>query len=493
MGCAEHASRSTGRILATYRVPEDLSRLVAGLRSAGSDTAVEVKSARGGLPEPLTSTLSALANHPGGGLVLLGIDEDEGLRPVNLRDRQALKQALGSKARSFVPPVRLTIENAVVDGTTVIAATVHECDPSAKPCRAAASGAAYLRSYDGDCAMSDLEAQGFLATRRPPHFDRAPVDGTTRDDLDPDLLANWATAVQARSPHTLGRFEGPELLRRAGMLTDAGTATVAGLLALGKYPQQWLPRYVVQAAVAPFPGDPPGTRAHDLVALDGPVPRMLDGAMSWARRNLSTRVVAGPDGTVHDAPELPMEAFREVISNALIHRDLDAWSEPMAVELRLLPRQPTSGERYASCGTATGSSTRSVAEAGPPPTGGPRGRHGRARQGGKPDGAGAPRAVRRRDGEPPVAPGHGDRQPLGGRPRDAFRRPAQHGSVLRPVCHARDRSHIANCSASVGGHYRRPCWRSYAGGEHHMSGTAGARAATAPLLRAARRPEGPTP
>ena len=52
---------------------EDLDGLVRELRATGGDTAsVEVKSAAGGLPASISSTLSALANLPGGGLVILG-------------------------------------------------------------------------------------------------------------------------------------------------------------------------------------------------------------------------------------------------------------------------------------------------------------------------------------------------------------------------------------------------------------------------------------
>ena len=80
---------------------EDLSALAAELRSSGGDTAaVEVKAAMGGLPQPLTATLSALANLPGGGLIVLGLDERTGFRPVPLADPQLLKQGLAAKARS---------------------------------------------------------------------------------------------------------------------------------------------------------------------------------------------------------------------------------------------------------------------------------------------------------------------------------------------------------------------------------------------------------
>ncbi|MQY26690.1 ATP-binding protein [Nocardia aurantia] len=317
-------------------MPIELSDVVAGLRaSAGDGTNIEVKSAAGGLPESLTSTLSALANHPGGGLIILGLDERGGFRPVRLPDPQTLKQGLAKKARSFTPPVQLTIEDGTVDGEPVIAATVHECAPSAKPCRVTATGAAYLRGYDGDFHMSALEEQAFLAARRPPLFDRIPVSDSSRGDLDEELVDGFARTVRLRDRQGLGRFEGDELLRRAGVITVDGVPTRAGLLALGTYPQQWFPRLIIRAAAEPSPTDPPGTRARNQVTISGPIPRMLDGALEWAEQNFGNLLLSRPDGTVVDVPAYPLIAFRELIANALLHRDLDEWSMGMAVEVRL--------------------------------------------------------------------------------------------------------------------------------------------------------------
>jgi len=57
--------------------------------------------------------------------------------------------------------------------------------------------------------------------------------------------------------------------------------------------------------------------------------------MAWARRNFDTAIVSEPDGTVHDQPAYPLTAFRELVANALVHRDLDHWSAGRAVEVRL--------------------------------------------------------------------------------------------------------------------------------------------------------------
>lgn len=316
---------------------QDLSSLVADLRLAGGDTtSIEVKSAAGGLPESLAPTLSALANLPGGGTIILGLDERSNFQPVRLTNPQALKQGLAAKARSFAPPVVLDVGDGTVDGAPVVIARVHECDPSAKPCRVAATGKAYLRAYDGDFQLSHLEEQAFIAARKPPMFDRALVEGATLSDLDQELVDAYADSVYRNDPGGMGRFRDRlELLRRGGIIAGADIPTVAGILALGIHPQQWFPRYVIQAAAEPLPGAPPGVRARNQATISGPIPLMLDQAMEWARRTFDTLIVGSPDGSVRDQYAYPLPAFRELIANALIHRDLDDWSAGLAIEVRL--------------------------------------------------------------------------------------------------------------------------------------------------------------
>lgn len=314
----------------------DVTDLVVSLRAAGGDTTgVEVKSAAGGIPQSLGSTLSAFANLPGGGRVILGLDEATGFTPVRLADRHALKQGLASVARNLTPPVGLTIHDATVDDKPVIVADVAECPVGQKPCYVTSTGKAYGRSFDGDFELSDLERQAFLVGRTFPRSDQDAVPGSSIADLDPQMLADWLATVRERNPGGLGRFGGDiELLRRGGVTTMTGELTVAGLLALGSHPQQFFPRYVIQLASAPAPGET--VRAVGATTLDGPIPTMLAGALSWARRTF-TPMIASDDGTVRDSHEYPLDAFRELIGNALVHRDHAEWSRGLAIEVRHLP------------------------------------------------------------------------------------------------------------------------------------------------------------
>ena len=242
-------------------------------------------------------------------------------------------QALGSKARELEPPARLDIELAEVDGQAVVVAAVAECDPSAKPCRLKSSGKAYVRSRDGDYSISAEEEQGFLRLRSAPSADRVEVPGTTADDLDVELVARWVTTVRLRDADGLGRFDDDEMLVRAGAITREGLVTRAGLLALGVYPQEHFPRLAVH--VADLRGASRNERARSITTFTGPVPVMLADTLSWLSKNLNRRTVQGPDGSLRDEPEYPLPALRELVANALVHRDLDSWSRGRSVELRL--------------------------------------------------------------------------------------------------------------------------------------------------------------
>jgi ATP-dependent DNA helicase RecG len=318
----------------------DLDDIVRRLRDQGGDTTnLEAKSAAGGLPTTLTESLCALANLPGGGMVILGLDEASGFTPVGLRNPQALKQGLAGKARACMPPVQLRFlegDDALVEGLPVVAAHVAECPLSMKPCRITATNRGWVRGWDGDYMMSELEEQAFLGQRLQPDHDRQVVAGASMEDLDAELLALWSKTAQEVDAGGLGRFDGVELLVKGGVVTPEGVPTVAGLLALGRQPQQFFPRFVVNLAAAPAAASS-DVRARNATTVSGPIPAMLDGALEWARRTFDRLTVTDDAGVVRDRYQYPLDAFRELIGNALVHRDLAEWSAGKAVEVRLLP------------------------------------------------------------------------------------------------------------------------------------------------------------
>lgn len=315
---------------------DQLRGMISALRDEGTDTTtVEAKAAHDGFPSDLARTLSAFANTPGGGVVLLGLDERRGFEAVGVYDAGDAGKRLASVARQAVaPPVAVEVDVRALDGVRIVVARVHESPAAMKPVRVTSSGKAYLRAFDGDYSMSGLEEQALIANRDHPRFDRAPVAGSSVDDLD-DELVNAYCATCRSSSSVLDRFGDEEILLRTGVVHPDGRLTLAGLMALGTYPQQFVPNLVIQASVAPSSGDPTGTRASDVRKFDGPIPTMLDEATRWVQRNTRTRVRFGDDGHGRDEPQYPAAAVRELIANALVHRDLGPHAMSVAITLVL--------------------------------------------------------------------------------------------------------------------------------------------------------------
>lgn len=307
-----------------------LEALILDLRSRGSDRSeVEVKRASGGVPD-VKQTLCAFGNMPTGGILIFGLDERNGFESVGVSDIALLEQGVASQARQGVnPPVHVSFVEASFEEATLLLARVDGLPSSERPCRTGAK--AYLRQSDGDYEMSEAEIAQMHARREKPRFDGVAVPGTSTKDLDPAHVAAFLREVRSSS-RRLANASDEEVLRNKGVLVHGSDElTLAGLYAMGSYPQSRIPDLAITAAVE-------GTgleRSRDLVHLDGPLPEMLDQAIEWVRRNTRTVVRFGQDGHGRDEAEIPLVAVRECIANALVHRDLSPHTQGKRVEIRM--------------------------------------------------------------------------------------------------------------------------------------------------------------
>jgi ATP-dependent DNA helicase RecG len=316
----------------------DLAQLIGDLRQRGTDLpSIEVKAAAGGFPESVIETMCAFANVPGGGLIILGLDEKSGFAPVRLASASVLAAGLASRARtSFEPPLHVDVDVDRFEDSDIVVARVREIPAVAKPCIVKRTGKAYLRFSDGDYSLSQLEIDGFVANRVRPQFDEAAVAGATLADFDRARLDDFIATGRRSDGRLAAIVDDTDLLKRTGVVSIAGVPTVAGLLALGEYPQQFLPHCNIRAALLPEAAAP-GIRALDAATFTGPIAAILDDVVEWVARNSRRRLVERVDGHVTEILDPPAVAVRELVANALVHRDLAEWASSRAIELRMSP------------------------------------------------------------------------------------------------------------------------------------------------------------
>jgi len=142
---------------------------------------------------------------------------------------------------------------------------------------------------------------------------RVPPDASL-DDLDQAQIEGYIQ--QLRRPET----DWQQTLLQRGCLAKEGSQlrpTYAALLLFGKNPQRWLPNASILAAR--FPGI---SFSDEFIKQDitGTLPQQLRLAELFLQNNLQ-RVVRMVGLARQEVPEYPFEAVRELLVNAVAHRD----------------------------------------------------------------------------------------------------------------------------------------------------------------------------
>lgn len=300
---------------------------------------IELKKAALGAPR-VFDTLSAFANQQDGGILLFGIDESDSYSVCGVYDAQDLQVQISNQAAQMTPLIRPVFTVAEIDGKTVVAAEIAECDPYEKPCYYAGAGkikGSRIRVGESDMPMTDAEIYSYEAFRRKIRDEWRIVERAHVGDLETTALQEWLLRLRRERPN-LSRMSDERIMSLQGIL-EGGRPTLAGMLLFGEYPQGFLPQLCVVAVcvAGTFIGEPghAGERFVDNRRIEGTLPQILDECMQFVRRNSRNATIIDDDGRRSDRTEYPMRAVRELVLNALMHRDYSIHSEHTPIRLSL--------------------------------------------------------------------------------------------------------------------------------------------------------------
>lgn len=316
---------------------DSLTEQLAELRRLHRDsTDIEVKRASE-LPENLPETTCEFANMPSGGTIILGVDENRDFEVVGVADAAALEEALISQTRNSVKPApMIECETFTLEGKQVLVAQVNPVPLQNRP--AHYRSVAYLRQSDGDYEMNDADL-ALVEIQKLSHsenfqFDVVPVLNSSTRDLDSVRVKSFLEAARAGSRILSKKIDDQELLETLNIVTVKGELTLAGIYTLGEYPQGKAPQLRITAAVQ-LPREGSSVRTRNMQDFEGPLPDLLEDALAWVKQNAPTRNVYDSSGHMRKESVYPLPAVRELIANALVHRDLSPNSDGKWVEIRL--------------------------------------------------------------------------------------------------------------------------------------------------------------
>lgn len=263
-------------------------------------------------PDDLAATLTAFANTDGG-VVFLGVDDDGTATGID----RAMQLVDNVAYNNCAPPVTTLQETVAGPHGGVLCVHIPKGDQ--RPYRTN-RGVHYVRTASGRRHASREELLRIFQSSGSLSYDEMPVSRSTRADLDDDAFEEMLNAIRDQGLDING-IERGQLLRSWALIDDADgqvRATLAGTLLLARKPQRFFPYACISALR--ILGLDISQAPIDQKRIEGRLFDMLSDALRFLDFHLLRRhAIRALEPEVR--LEFPVPALREMLVNALAHRD----------------------------------------------------------------------------------------------------------------------------------------------------------------------------
>ncbi|MGH3752567.1 MAG: ATP-binding protein [Pseudonocardiaceae bacterium] len=180
-----------------------------------------------------------------------------------------------------------------------------------------------------------------IANRGQPRYDVEPVPEAGLEDLDSAALARTLERVRETSRSLRDVDDGTALRRIRVLVPDEDgqpVPSVAGILTFGVFPRQFFPQLTISVVVFPSVADvgADAPRFEDNPVIRGAIPDLVAETISVLRRHMSVRSYVNGAGRRAQL-DYPVEAVREAIVNAVLHRDYSNVTRGTQIQVELHP------------------------------------------------------------------------------------------------------------------------------------------------------------
>jgi ATP-dependent DNA helicase RecG len=300
------------------------------LISGGETGTVEFK-IKAPRPAELAERMCGMANTRTGGVIIFGVADESGELVGLTKPNEAIDLILRA-ARIVKPPLQIggeSLTTHMLDGRTVIIAQV----PSNNGTLYQASGVFWIRRGSHTVPLSVDEISTHLYSSGALQWETEVCRRASLDDLDDTRVEQYLAFRTARSRQNLRHTSREELLVGLSCAapepqSDLLRPTNVGMLMFGYDPQWHIPQSEV---VCVRYADDIGVRRYaDRQIITGTALEVID-----ATERYLANVIAVSGEIIGfkrvDKPEYPIEALREAVVNAVVHRDYSREGEAIRV------------------------------------------------------------------------------------------------------------------------------------------------------------------
>ena len=320
---------------------KELINLIDNIVSLKTETNnIEFKKAKDGVPENLYDTLSSFSN-TSGGIIIFGVDEKNNYDICGITNPDIFQKKITEQSLMMEPKIRPIITICEYDGKIIASAEIPELDVFNKPCYYSGKGkmkGSYIRVGDADLPMTDYEIYSFDAFKYKTEDELRSKERIEKDIFNEISINSFLDKIISVKPNLIN-LDRDTILKMNGIIDKNNYPTVCGILNFGKYPQIFSPNLDIVAVRCSTNEygveDQNGIRFLDNKRLDGTISEMLKLAISFVINNIKKATRINDSGIREDVLEYPIKAIREIILNALIHRDYSIHTENEPIRLTI--------------------------------------------------------------------------------------------------------------------------------------------------------------
>ena len=318
---------------------EELIQLIDKILSFKTETNnIEFKKAKDGFPENLYDTFSSFSNTQGG-IIIFGIDEKDDYKVCGISSVDNLQKKITEQSLLMHPTIRPVITIAKYNDKIVASCEIPELDAFNKPCYYMGKGkmkGSYIRVGDADLPMNEYEIYSYDSFKYKTEDELRIKQRIDYDFLNNNSINSFIDKITRLKPNLIN-IDKETILKLNGIIDKNNFPTLCGIMNFGKYPQYFSPNLDIVAIRCASKEygieNQDGVRFLDNKRLDGTIPEILKQAISFVVNNTRKATKINKNGIREDIPEYPIKAVREIILNALIHRDYSIHTENDPIRL----------------------------------------------------------------------------------------------------------------------------------------------------------------
>ena len=306
---------------------EILKKIKYGLEISSELPDLEFKTSASNVPNDIWRTISAFANRRGGGLIVFGVSQEKNkITGCENLDRMQTKltEYFNDKMSFVLRPEYYVIKD---EGKTILAVQIPECPKDYMPCYYKLVGlpnGAYIREGNTSRRITDNEFRTYIATSKEFQFDLSEARNTNKEEVEEakvfKLLEQSESQVQRGATHVVNDTT-LENLGIISLFDGEYKPTVGGYLIFAKtIPKNKSPynRYAIRCIR--YAGSDPSSKIIDAIDISGTLDSQIDDAYKFVLKNIAKNALIVGTKRV-ERYEYPEEGIRELIANAIIHRD----------------------------------------------------------------------------------------------------------------------------------------------------------------------------